>query len=259
MAFQYDEYGGVTNPEDAGGGYGDFSVDEGQWAGSSPQMTQPQGRFYGEPSPLPYGEPKNPYPVTTGVYGTQPPSKAYGIEDQKGMPNTLGSKPFFVPSGQGAYGGRIPGQAYNASGPTGQFMTPPTMGPMPEFNLPVWDEGKIGSLAQKAAGPGLREMKKGLREAQGRYYENPNVRRMTLRDAMAGYGMGIEKVMAGARREAQAEYAQEFAPQMTKAQMEYQAKTQGVMNQYQNAWREYLTRMSGGGGVKDGLLRQISG
>ncbi len=92
----------------------------------------------------------------------------------------------------------------------------------------------------------MRELRKGMREAQGRYYENPNVRRMTLRDAMAGYGMGLEKVMAGAKREAMAEYAQEFAPQMTKAQMEYQAQTQGVMNQYQNAWKEYLFRMSNG-------------
>ena len=193
---------------------------------AGPQMIQP-----GPVSPLPYGN--NPYPVKTGIYGTEPPPKAYGIQDQKGGPNTLGSRPFFVPSGQGGAGGqRIPGQAYGPSGPTGQFMTAPPMGPMPEFKLPIRDEARIGSLTQKAAGPGMREMRKGLREAQRRYYENPNVRRMTLRDAMAGYGMGIEKVMQGARREAQAEYEAEFAPQMTKATMEYRAGVEQQLSQY---------------------------
>ena len=91
-----------------------------------------------------------------------------------------------------------------------------------------------------------------MREAQGRYYENPNVRRMTLRDAMAGYGMGLEKVLGGARKEATAEYAAEYAPQMTKAQMEYQAGIQSTMGQYQNAWKEYLYRMTNAGGSAQG-------
>ena len=124
-------------------------------------------------------------------------------------------------------------------------MTAPTMGPMPEFKLPTWDESKISAKAQRAAGPGLRELRKGMQEAQGRYYENPNVRRMTLRDAMAGYGMGLEKVMGGARREATGEYAAEFAPQMTKATAEYQGQVQTTLSQYQNAWKEYLYRMTG--------------
>jgi hypothetical protein len=122
-------------------------------------------------------------------------------------------------------------------------MTAPTMGPMPEYKIPLWDEKKIESKAQRAAGPGLRELRKGMREAQGRYYENPNVRRMTLRDAMAGYGMGLEKVLGGARREATAEYAAEYAPQVAKAGAEFQGGVNTMLSQYQNAWREYLGRM----------------
>ena len=123
-------------------------------------------------------------------------------------------------------------------------MTAPTMGAMPEFVLPTWDESKIESKAQKAAGPGMRELRKGMREAQGRYYENPNVRRMTLRDAMAGYGMGLEKVLGGARKEAAAEYSAEYAPQVAKAQATYGGQMQSMMAQYQSAWSEYLKRMT---------------
>ncbi len=249
MAWNDEGYEGFDNfePEYISGGTADFTSDFADYENHSPQMIQPQGRFYGEPSELPYGN-VNPYPMKTGIYGTQPQPTVYGQQPpSKTPPNTLGSRPFFVPSGPTTYGGgKIPGQAWGPSGPTGQFMMAPTMGPMPEFKLPVRDESRISSLTQKAAGPGLRELRKAMREAQGRYYENPNVRRMTLRDAMAGYGMGIEKVMAGARREAQAEYEAEFQPQMTKATMEYQAKTNQMLNQYQNAWKEYLYRMGNG-------------
>lgn len=213
------------------------------WPGGESELySDVMARGGGAESYPPIPEPKYPYPVTTGIYGTQPAPKAYGIEGGRtsNLP-TLGSKPFFVPSGQGQ--GRVPGQAWGAGGPTGGYMTAPTMGPMPEFKLPTWDESKIESKAQKAAGPGLRELRKGMREAQGRYYENPNVRRMTLRDAMAGYGMGLEKVLGGARREATAEYAAEYAPQMAKAGAEYGGQVQTMMAQYQAAWREYLTRM----------------
>jgi len=235
--------------EEYGGGYGaDYEAPPGEYGGGADY--EPGWTGYEQPPSggggvaptevLPYGN-RPAYPVTTGIYGTQPPPKAYGMEGRQ--PSTgLGSRSFFIPSGRG----RVPGQAWGAGGPTGDYMTPPVMGTMPTFNLPVRDEARIGSLAQKAAGPGLRELRKGMREAQGRYYENPNVRRMTLRDAMAGYGMGLEKVMGGARREARAEYEGEYAGQMTKAQLEYQGQAQQVMSQYQNAWREYLARMTTG-------------
>jgi len=169
---------------------------------------------------------------------------AYNPRSARYNPQALGNRPFFVQSGSGTeYGagtGKYPG--YTERGGT-TVMATPTMGPMPEFKLPTWDESKIESKAQRAAGPGLRELRKGMREAQGRYYENPNVRRMTLRDAMAGYGMGLEKVLGGARKEATAEYAAEYAPQMAKATAEYGGQMNTMMAQYQNAWREYLGRM----------------
>lgn len=186
--------------------------------------------------PIPSAPAKSTY---TGIYGTQPPPAASSYVPTKPNYATLGNQPFFIPSGAGRTTSRYPGLTQ----PGGSVMPAPSMPAMPTFEIPKWDESKIESKAQRAAGPGLRELRKGMREAQGRYYENPNVRRMTLRDAMAGYGMGLEKVLGGARREAATEYAAEYAPQMTKAQMEYQGQMQGMMAQYQAAWKEYLTRM----------------
>ena len=238
------EFGGEFNPEDAldpheaGGG----GVYLGDYVEPYVEPKVPYSPYLGQGERLPYGnEPK--YPITTGesAWAKEIRERNAATDAWIKESNKQKGRPFFVPSGRG----RVPGQVWGAGGPTDGYMTAPTMGAMPTFNLPVRDEARIGSLTQKAAGPGLRELRKGMREAQGRYYENPNVRRMTLRDAMAGYGMGLEKVMGGARREARAEYEGEYAGQMTKAQLEYQGQAQQVMSQYQNAWREYLARMTG--------------
>ena len=226
-----DEYGGVS-PDEWGADY------QPGWSGYG---QTPSGGGGGVPSePLPYGN-KPAYPVTTGIYGTQPPPQTYGINTPT-KSTGFGSQPFTIPSG----GGKVPGQTWGAGGPTGSFMTAPVMGSMPTFNLPTWDESKIAAKTQRAAGPGLRELRKGMQEAQGRYYENPNVRRMTLRDAMAGYGMGLEKVMGGARQQATSEYAAEYGPQVAKAQAEYGGQVQSTLSQYRNAWNEYLYRMKNG-------------
>lgn len=166
-----------------------------------------------------YGGP-NPYP---GQEGTQP---------YYGMPTTTGGGMTMV-SGVPTYGG---------TATTGGGAGAPNV-PLPAFNLPPYDEGRISELTQKAAAPGMRALRTSVQQVQGKYYENPNVKRMTLRDALAGYGAGLESVMTGAGREARGEYAAEYAPQLTKAQMEYQAQVQATMNQYQNAWRDYMSRM----------------
>uniref|UniRef100_A0A6M3IMQ7 Uncharacterized protein n=1 Tax=viral metagenome TaxID=1070528 RepID=A0A6M3IMQ7_9ZZZZ len=110
--------------------------------------------------------------------------------------------------------------------------------------MPEWDENRIGELTQQEATPDIRRLRQQVREVQGKYYDNPNVKRMTLRDAMAGYGMGLEDVMAGARRRAQSEYAAEYGPQATKAQAEYQAELSKVMATYQAAWQDYQNKIA---------------
>jgi len=234
-----DEYGGVSG--------GDESTIRWPW-GTEESYSDVMGRGAGTENfnyPVPSAKPA--YPITTGesAWAREIREKNAATEARsRAFESRLGSRSFFIPSKAGGPGvGKVPGQTWGAGGPTGGFMTPPSMGSMPEFKLPIWDESKIESKAQRAAGPGMRELRKGMREAQGRYYENPNVRRMTLRDAMAGYGMGLEKVLGGARREAAAEYAAEYAPKMAKATAEYGGQMNTMMAQYQAAWKEYLTRM----------------
>jgi hypothetical protein len=97
-------------------------------------------------------------------------------------------------------------------------------------------------------------------------YDNPNVKRMTLRDALQGYGSGLENVMAGALKTGAGIYGQEYGAQVGKAGAEFGAgetrrlqterigAEQGMQRerlasneriaQLQNQWREYLASLT---------------
>jgi len=122
--------------------------------------------------------------------------------------------------------------------------TPPPIPDYPALNIPEWDTGKVKTKTQAAAAPGLRRLRGEVRKAQMASYDNPNVKRMTLRDALAGYGEGIENVLAGARRQAISEYEAEYAPQVSKAQAEWQANISRINNNFQAAWRDYMNRVA---------------
>lgn len=205
--------------------------------------------------PTPYGS-TSPTQFTSrpsygvgGGYGGAAPTSGYA-QTSKGQYARLGDQPFFIPNKTGIAPG---GQVYTYGIGTGQGISPTGGTPsapgtgefsFPELKLPTLDESRISELEQKAASPGIRELRKSVREVQGKYYENPNVKRMTLRDALAGYGAGLEKVMTGARRQAREEYEMEYRPALQKAQLEWQAKVQGLMAQYQNTWRDYMARLN---------------
>jgi hypothetical protein len=91
---------------------------------------------------------------------------------------------------------------------------PPTTGQVPAvptLNVPEYDEDKVSALTQKRAAPGIRKLREATRSAMSETYDNPNVKRMTVRDALAGYGTGLESVMAGAGQAATQEYGQQYA------------------------------------------------
>jgi hypothetical protein len=128
----------------------------------------------------------------------------------------------------------------------------------PTYVAPERDEGRVRSLTQKWAAPGLRNLRQQVGKAMGANYTNPNVKRMTLREALAGYGQGIENVMAGAGRSALGEYSQEFAAKEREAianfggaeksaMANYQGKLAGVMAAYQNQYKDYFAQTYGTG------------
>lgn len=78
------------------------------------------------------------------------------------------------------------------------------------FNAPKFDEKRITSLAQRFQAPAVRRLRTEVRRAQGEAYDNPNAKRMVLRDALAGYGQGLENVAAGAYKSAIGQYNTEY-------------------------------------------------
>lgn len=64
----------------------------------------------------------------------------------------------------------------------------------------------IQQLTMQKAAPGLREMRQQLSRASGAGYANPNVKRMALREALAGYGEGVGSLMSAATSAATSEY-----------------------------------------------------
>ena len=110
--------------------------------------------------------------------------------------------------------------------------TMPEMGAMPTFEAPLYDEAKIDKMAQQQAAPGLRNLRSSIQAVTSRRYDNPNVQRMTLRDALAGYGQGLEEVMSGARQTASAEYAQKYAMEYKTAGMNWETAVQTVRDKY---------------------------
>lgn len=78
------------------------------------------------------------------------------------------------------------------------------------FQAPYWNEEKISDLTQKKALPGLRSLRQQVQRITGRRYDNPNVARMTLREALSGYGAGLDEIYSGAGKEARADYGQEY-------------------------------------------------
>lgn len=115
---------------------------------------------------------------------------------------------------------------------------------MPTLNLPTYeapapfvaperDENRLRSLRQKAAGSGVRKLRNMTRAAiSGTRGMPAQVRRMTLREALAGYGEGISDVMSGASKEAQSEYNTEYAQKYNEAAMNYQGQVSAAQTNY---------------------------
>lgn len=111
----------------------------------------------------------------------------------------------------------------------------PEMGDIPEFVAPEYDESKIAKMAQQNAAPGVRNLRTAIQAVASRRSDNPNADRMTLRDALAGYGQGLEEVMSGARQTASAEYAQKYAMEYKTAGMNWEQAVQTVRDKYAGA------------------------
>ena len=106
---------------------------------------------------------------------------------------------------------------------------PPPFKQIPIYQAPRWNESEIDRLQQKRAAPGLRAMRSQMNRVGNVSSDNPNVKRMTLRDALAGYGQGLSGVMGQAGATAAGEYSNKYGREVSNAQFGWQGQAQNAM------------------------------
>jgi len=120
---------------------------------------------------------------------------------------------------------------------TAKYVAPEYTAPE-EYAAPEYDEDKVAVTAQRKAAAGLRAARQALQQTVGGYYENPNVKRMTLRDALAGYGQSVENVLSGADTSAREEYNTEYGIESDQAKTNYNTSLESSKIKYAGASAE---------------------
>ena len=121
---------------------------------------------------------------------------------------------------------------------------------VPTRERPEYDEGEVSRLTQEHSAAGTRTLREAYQTAASRLPSNPQTR-LTLRDALKGYGTGLENVMSGARKTARAQYGQkfaaeeravgqEYAAQVAAAQQQATMENQRLMLQFQQDYDDYM-------------------
>jgi hypothetical protein len=106
----------------------------------------------------------------------------------------------------------------------------------PAYTPPAQDDGEYTQARGEAIAPGLREMRQGLRESisVASSLDNPAAKSQFIRQAMKGYGAGLDKVSAGAGREAQTRSDKKYAQELNNYRIQYDAKSDNYLRNYQN-------------------------
>ena len=144
----------------------------------------------------------------------------------------------------------------------------PERGEAPVFNAPEWDKSEINRLSQEHAAAPIRTLREAYQRTAARLPTNPQSR-LLLKDALAGYGSGLESAISGAKRTARAEYGQkhgrefqaegmkyrgaqrefeaDYAARLADVQQQTAIENQNKMMQYQADYNEYLQSGTGSG------------
>lgn len=116
--------------------------------------------------------------------------------------------------------------------PPTPFVTPEYQAPDP-YKAPEYDEGRITDITQTQAAGAVRGLRSSIQRISGARYDNPNVKRMTLRDALAGYGQGMQSAMSKASESARSLYNQEYGMKADEAKTNYAQAAQAAQTRYQ--------------------------
>lgn len=127
-------------------------------------------------------------------------------------------------SGQSTYGEKI-AQYTIGKLPTLEYNT---------FTAPTRDPNRISNLRARASGAGLRDLRRQTQQTiQGTSGMDATMRRMTLKDALMGYGSGMSKIMGQADRIAQNQYEQEYGDKYKESILNYQTGISKANTEYQ--------------------------
>ena len=156
-----------------------------------------------------------------------------------------------------------PGATRPGDRPVVPEVSPPTLPEMGEY--PKYDESAVRAGTQRAAAPGIRTLREAYQTAAARLPSGPQTR-LTLKDALRGYGSGLESVMAGAGRQARGEYAQKYAAEVRPYEMEFQARVQmeqqranleqqRMLKEYESTYQEFIDEpQTPGPGSETGMV-----
>jgi len=201
----------------------------------APYGDQPQaGYSSGLPEPIPQR------PAPRGTMPLRGPTDTAFYGFNVGVPTGPEQQPTAQPSRQPTTRPGLQTVSSMRMSPTGATQTSywqPPPGPAPTFQAPEYDEAEIRKLTQRYAAAPTRRLRETIRRIAGQAYGSPMVKRMTLREALEGYGTALESVMAGAGRAAAGEYAGRYAREFQAAQIGFQA----LYNQWTQEGRRVST------------------
>jgi hypothetical protein len=217
-------YGDYGDGSGEGPGYGGGSVPYGEFDSNEPTYYYP-GQGGGGGGGYNYG-PGNANIIKSMAEADaeKASEKEWAMRGSAGAPNKGASSAISRPYGGGTAGG---GTIQRPVAPTAPALV------YPDLKMPEWDESKVKAYTQRAAAPYTRKLRESVQKAMGGRYENPNVKRMTLRDALQGYGTALEGVMGRANQEGQQAYGQEYNRQATETQANWQKEIQRKNMEYQ--------------------------
>ena len=219
--------------------------------GSGGVETQP-GVFGFTESPIPeWGTPPGEEFGRRSIAQPTPTHPDYTPAGYSSVPTMSRSKPMF-----GDFGGKKTTTSRTGGGGGGStYQTWQPSGPAPTyeagtFEAPEYDERAIAAGQQRFAAPGLRRLRHQIATTQAQTYENPNVKAMTIREALQGYGSGVEKTLAGAYRTAAADYERKYRTEWDERMTNFRAQEAAKQQTFQAAlasWSKAGTTVRGPG------------
>lgn len=199
----------------------------------------------------------------TGAYNPQITSS---VSTGSGETNVTGSG---TSSGTSSTSNVQTGTSQSAGSQTGTQNTTstwtPNASPAPtvmggSFNAPIYNEKDVAGIQQTLAAPQVRN----LREALGAMNvqatdDNPNARRAMLRDALKGFGVGLDSVMGGAYGQALSAYGQKYNSQYSAALTSFQSAEQAKQNNFNATLEAWMKQGTTTSGTVSGQTNQSSG